>query len=127
MSKLSKNVKVKRQTRHKKIRQKVKGTKKVPRLNVFRSNMHIYAQLIDDENGITICSLSDMKLNKRRLNKVGLKKDEGITPSFEVGLQIAKSANVKKIKKVVFDRGGFQYHGRIRAVAEGAREGGLKF
>jgi len=109
----------KRNRRHIRIRAKVKGTKKCPRLSVFRSNNHIYAQLIDDEKGKTILSASDIKIDKNKLNKVQLAK--------EIGSLLAKKAIENKIEKIVFDRGGYKYHGRIKAIAEGAREAGLKF
>ena len=110
----------KRYRRHIRIRAKIKGTKKCPRLSVFRSNKYIYAQLIDDLNGKTLVSVSDIKINKKnKLNKIEKAK--------EIGSSLAKKAIDSKIKKIVFDRGGYKYHGRIKAVAEGAREGGLKF
>ena len=92
----------------------------MPRLSVFKSSKYIYAQLIDDEKGVTIVAARDEEV-----------KDKEKTAKAEsarlVGAEIAKKAADKGIKKAVFDRGGFQYHGRIRAVAEGARDGGLKF
>ncbi len=94
------------------------GTKQRPRLCVFKSANHIYAQLIDDEHGKVLASAHDVKL-KHKGNKV--------SHSLEVGKLIAKEALEKKIEKVVFDRGGFIFHGRVKAVADGAREGGLKF
>ena len=107
----------KRKKIHRKIRFKLFGTKSRPRLSVFRSLKHIYAQLIDDENKKIIASASDFK------SKKGTKLDKALG----VGKLIAKEALAKKIETVVFDRGGFVFHGRIKAVAEGAREGGLKF
>ncbi len=107
----------KRERIHKRIRSRISGTNAIPRLSVFKSAQHIYAQLIDDESGKVLVSISDMKMKKG-------KKTENST---EVGKLIAKEAIAKKIEKVVFDRGGFIFHGRIKAVAEGAREGGLKF
>lgn len=113
----------KRKRRHKKVRAKIFGTSKVPRLCIFRSSKHIYTQLIDDEKGKTILSSGDLKLKKTKTSssatKVGL--------AQEVGKVIAEKACKKGIKKVVFDRGGYKYHGRVKALAEGAREGGLKF
>lgn len=97
---------------------KITGTKGCPRLCVFRSQNHIYAQLINDEDGKILLSASDLKAKKK-----GKKTDI----AKEIGKTIAKSALDKKIEKVVFDRGGLVYHGRVKAVAEGAREGGLKF
>jgi len=113
----------KRQIRHKRIRAKIKGTHDIPRLGVFRSNKHIYAQLIDDEKGKVILLASDLELKK----KSGKKSDI----ARQVGELLAKKAldlsAGEKIEKVLFDRGGYQYHGRVRALAEGARKGGLKF
>ena len=115
----------KRKRRHKKVRAKIFGTKDRPRLCVFRSNKHIYAQLIDDEKGHTLGAVSDLKLPKN----VKLKKEmtRKVAIAYEVGKLIAKVAKEKGIEKVVFDRGGYKYHGRVKALAEGAREGGLKF
>ena len=102
----------KRLIRHRRVRAKIQGTAKVPRLCVFRSHQHIYAQLIDDDKGKTLASAQ---------GQANIKKAK------EVGKLIAQQALEKKIAKVVFDRGGYKYHGRVKAVAEGAREGGLKF
>ena len=110
----------KRIVRHNRVRAKTKGTGKSPRLSVFRSNRHIFAQLIDDVDGRTIASASDLKMSKKK----NIKKTE---IAKNIGMKLAKEASSKKIKAVVFDRGGYKYHGRIKAVAEGAREGGLKF
>jgi large subunit ribosomal protein L18 len=107
----------KRLQRHKKVRKNVVGSSERPRLSVFRSHQHIYAQIIDDTKGLTLVSESDF------LVKSGTKKDKAQT----VGENIAKKALQKKIKQVVFDRGGFIYHGRVQALAEGARKGGLEF
>ncbi len=109
-----------RKTRHKRIRAKVKGTAQRPRLSVFRSSKHIYAQVIDDEKGETIVSFSDLKMVKSKDEK---KQDL----AKKVGLEIARLAKEKNIESVVFDRGGYKYHGRVKKLAEGAREGGLKF
>ncbi len=121
---------VKRIRRHKRIRAKVIGTAKVPRLCVFRSNQHIYAQLIDDEKGKIIAMARDLELKVSK-RKTASGKDSDKTGktylAFEVGKLIATKASEKKISKVVFDRGGYQYHGRVKALADGAREGGLKF
>jgi large subunit ribosomal protein L18 len=113
--------KEKRYRRHRRVRAKIYGTASRPRLCVFRSAKHIYCQLIDDEKGKTLASASDLEL--KRLRKKLTKKEK----AFEVGKLIAKKAKNLKIEKVVFDRGGYQYHGRVKALAEGAREGGLKF
>ena len=119
VSKVSKNVK--RLKRHLRIRKNVSGTPAKPRLNVFRSNKQIYAQVIDDVNGKTLCSASS--LDKE------LKLDNGATveAASKVGALVAKRALEAKIKEVVFDRGGYQYHGRVQALAEAAREAGLEF
>ncbi len=110
--------KIDQKIRHKRVRAKIIGTKEIPRLCVFRSNKHIYAQLIDDEKGKTLVSVKDVEIKKKN------KKTE---LAFEVGKLIAKKAIEKKIEKIVFDRAGYQYHGRVKSLADGAREGGLKF
>ena len=110
----------KRIRRHKKIRMDIHGTKDRPRLSVFRSNQHIYAQLIDDDKAKVLLSVSDMKIKAKK----GEKKSD---IAKEVGKIIAKKALENKIETVVFDRAGFLFHGRVKALAEGAREGGLKF
>jgi len=110
----------KRLRRRKKIRAKVSGTDQRPRLCVFRSSKHIYAQLINDEKGKVVVSANDKEIKKT----AGKKKTE---IAKEIGKLIAQKAIEKKVGKAVFDRGGYLYHGRIKAVAEGAREGGLKF
>src|SRR4030042_3618677 len=106
----------KRHKRHKKIRARVFGTKEKPRLCVFKSDKHIYAQLINDEKGKTIASVSDFNCKKIKTGK-----------AKEIGKLIAKKAKDLKIEKVVFDRGGYKYHGQVKELAEGAREGGLLF
>lgn len=108
---------LKRQRIHTKIRAKIFGTKDRPRLCVFKSANHIYAQLIDDGTAKVLFEASDLKL----------KKGKKVDHAMEVGKLIAKGAKEKKIEAVVFDRGGFRFHGRIKAVAEGAREEGLRF
>lgn len=108
----------KRIRRHNRVRAKISGTTERPRLCVFRSASHIHAQLVDDDKGRTVLSLSDVGVKKPKA-----KKDN----AYEVGKEIAKLAIEKKIKEVVFDRGGYKYHGRVKALADGAREGGLKF
>jgi large subunit ribosomal protein L18 len=106
--------------RHKRVRSKISGTPECPRLNVFRSEKHIYAQLIDDIGKITLCAASSVEKTFEGSggNKDGAKK---------VGKLIAERAKEKGIEKVVFDRGGYLYHGRIKELADGAREGGLNF
>lgn len=102
------------------VRAKIKGTLEKPRLSVYRSNKYIYAQIIDDIKGKTIVGVSQKNLSLKD-------KSKRVEKSKELGVLIAKKALVKKIKEVVFDRGSYKYHGRVKAVAEGAREGGLKF
>jgi large subunit ribosomal protein L18 len=116
----------KRKNRHIRIRAKVKGTNSRPRLCLFRSNKHIYAELIDDQKGKILVSGSDFELEK---NKGKEKKSEKgkIAKANAVGKLIAEKALEKGFKKAVFDRGGFNYHGRVKALAEGAREKGLEF
>lgn len=112
--------KERRKKRHKRIRKKVFGTLERPRLCVFRSNKHIYCQIIDDERAHTLVSASDLELRlEKKLKKTEIAK--------EVGKLIAKKALEKNIKKVVFDRAGYKFHGRVKALAEGAREAGLIF
>jgi len=112
--------KEKRINRHKKIRSKIHGTSDRPRLFVFRSNQHIYAQLVNDEKAKILASASDKDVKAAK----NVKKLE---MAREVGKLIAKKAQEIKIEKVVFDRGGFIFHGRIKALADGAKEAGLKF
>jgi large subunit ribosomal protein L18 len=112
-----KNVKIaKRERRHVKIRTRVAGTAEKPRLSVFKSNLYIYAQLINDDAGTTIAAASSMKV-----------KGAKAVAAEKVGEALAKAALAKGVKKVVFDRGGFKYTGRVKALAEGARKGGLAF
>jgi large subunit ribosomal protein L18 len=127
----------KRYRRHRRVRAKISGTAERPRLCVFRSLKHIYAQLIDDDKGHTLVSAGDLELGQKTKNKkqkaksrkpaAGSQLKGKVAMAFEVGKLIAKKALEKKIEKVVFDRGGYKYHGRVKALAEGAREGGLKF
>ena len=118
VSKIDKNAM--RLKRHIRVRGKISGTPERPRLNVFRSNANIYAQIIDDVNGVTPVSANTLE-----------KGFEGATGNAEaakkVGVALAERAKAKGIEEVVFDRGGYVYHGRVAALAEGAREGGLKF
>ena len=104
--------------RHKRVRAKISGTAERPRLNVFRSEKNIYAQVIDDVSGVTLCSASSLKLEGSGGNKAAAR---------EVGKAVAQAALAKGIEVVVFDRGGYLYHGRVAELAEGAREAGLKF
>ncbi len=105
--------------RHKRIRKKIFGSQNRPRLCVFRSNRHIYAQIIDDSRGIVLCGVSSEGEEFK-----GKKKTE---IALEVGKKIAEIAKSKGIESVCFDRGGYKYHGRVKALAEGARQAGLKF
>ena len=109
-----------RLARHQRVRNKISGTAACPRLDVFRSLQHIYAQLIDDEAGVTICSASTVE---KDFTEYGGNK----TAAKKVGETLAKRAKEKGIEECVFDRGGYIYHGRVQELAEGAREGGLKF
>lgn len=113
------NKRIKKSKRHIRVRKKIAGTQKVPRLVVFRSNKHVYAQLINDANGVTIVAASDQKLAKVKVNKMELAK--------KVGLNLANLALKKNIKNVVFDRAGYKYHGRVKALADASRGGGLNF
>lgn len=104
--------------RHTRVRSKISGTAECPRLNVFRSSKNIYAQIIDDINGVTLVAASTLELEGNGGNEEA---------AFKVGEAIAKKAADKGITEVVFDRGGYIYHGRVKELAEGARQGGLKF
>jgi large subunit ribosomal protein L18 len=108
------------QKRKARVRAKISGTADCPRLTVFKSNLHIYGQLVDDEKGKTLVSVSDLNLKQTA-------KENKVAVSQKVGEELAKKAITKKIKKVVFDRNGFKFHGRVKALAEGARKGGLEF
>ena len=114
------NKKVIRLRIHKRIRKKISGTPERPRLAVFRSVKHIYAQVIDDAAGRTVAAASS---NEKGASFVG----GNIAGAKEVGRLVAERAKEKGIKSVVFDRGGYQYHGRVKALADAAREGGLEF
>ena len=103
--------------RKRRVRAKVSGTAARPRLSVYKSTVHIYGQLIDDDKQVTLAAMSDLKV------KTGKK----VEKAEKVGEELAKLALAKKIKKVTFDRNGFRYHGRVKALAEGARKGGLEF
>ena len=117
IKKESKNVQ--RLMRHKRVRKNISGTSEMPRLNVFRSNSQIYAQIINGETGTTLASSSSVQLK--------IKNGGNIEGAKLVGADIAKKAKEAKISKVVFDRGGYQYHGRVEALADAARENGLEF
>ena len=107
----------KRKRRRNRVRAKIAGTAKRPRLAVFKSNKYIYAQIIDDDSHNTIAATSSLKMGANKL----------IENAEKVGKEIAKKAQEKKIKEVVFDKGGFMFTGKIKALADGARKGGLKF
>ena len=110
-----------RKARHERVRNKVYGTKEVPRLNVFRSNNNIFAQIIDDEAAVTLVSASSID------KELKLENGGNSEAAAKVGELIAKRAKKAKITKVTFDRGGYQYHGRVKALADAARENGLEF
>lgn len=110
-----------RQKRHARVRAKLSGTEARPRLNVFRSSKHIYAQLIDDVNGVTLASASTLD------KEVGIEATGNADAAKKVGELIAKRAVEKGYKTVVFDRGGYLFHGRVKALADSARENGLEF
>ena len=105
--------------RQRRVRGKIIGTQETPRLSVFRSNNYIYAQLIDDTAGVTLLGISEKHVEEKSKTPIATAKSLGVT--------IAKKAKEKKITKVMFDRGHYRYHGRVKALAEGAREGGLEF
>ncbi len=106
-----------RQRRHARIRARVSGTKEMPRLSIYKSNRHMFAQIIDDTTGETIVGLSSAKAEGKNMTE----------KSKSLGQMIAKAAVAKKITKICFDRGGFKYTGKIKLFADSAREGGLKF
>jgi len=109
-----------RKKRHRRVRSKISGTPERPRLNVFRSEKHIYAQVIDDTNGVTVCSASSVE---KDFEGSGANKEA----ARKVGKAVAERATAIGIGTVVFDRGGYIYHGRVKELAEAAREGGLTF
>ena len=118
----------KRKIRHLRVRKKISGTSDSPRLSIFRSNKFIYAQIINDDENKTIVSCSSMDsevLKDKTENKSGLTTKN--FDAYKVGLAISNKCKKSGIKKVVFDRGGYRYHGRVKALADGARENGLEF
>ena len=119
INKVSKNAS--REKRHLRIRQTLKGTAEKPRLSVFRSNSQIYAQIIDDVTGKTLCSASSLD------KELKLAHGSNVAAATEVGTLVAKRALALKIETVVFDRGGYLFHGRVKALADAARAAGLKF
>lgn len=142
MENLQKRKRVLKQRRHKRIRSKISGTANCPRLCVFRSNKYIYAQLINDTAGKILAVANNQKIqlkDKKESKQIPSQKAKGdmkkkvayatgkTAMAYEVGKLIANAAFKKKIKKVLFDRGGYKYHGRVKALAEGARDAGLRF
>lgn len=106
-----------KERRIKRVRAKINGTETMPRMSVYRSNKHIYAQIIDDTKGMTLAAVSDLDIKE---------KGTGLAKAAKIGQKIATTAKLKKINQVIFDRHGYRYHGRVKALAEGARSGGLK-
>ena len=119
----SKTARAARKRRHVRVRERVTGTAARPRLDVFRSLNHIYAQIIDDETGVTICEASTRNRDLRDRIETG----GNIAAARVVGVALAEQAKAKNVERVCFDRNGYRYHGRLKALAEAAREGGLKF
>jgi large subunit ribosomal protein L18 len=120
-----------RQRVHRRIREKMLGTAERPRLNIYRSLNHIYAQVIDDMRGVTVVSASSLEGSKVKSSEGGKGKPSktggNVASARDVGRSIAERAKQKGVQKVVFDRGGYLYHGRIKALADAAREAGLQF
>lgn len=111
-----------------KLKSKIIGSKDRPRVSVSKSNKYIYAQIIDDENQKTLISGNDKKIKKpKKLTKDNGSISTKVQKAHDLGIELAKKAKTKKITAVVFDRGNYRYHGRVKALAEGLREGGLKF
>ena len=123
-----KNKLERRASRHHRVRAKISGTAIIPRLCVSRSNKHICAQLIDDQKGVTLAVFGDQKMVLKPKSTQDKDQLTGKRArAYEVGVEIAKKAQELKAKKVVFDRSGYRYHGRVKSLAEGARKGGLEF
>ena len=120
---MSSNKEKSRKRRHKRVRKKISGSSDIPRLNVFRSTKHIYAQIIDDLSGRTLVSASTIDSDLKGKLKAG----GNIEAAKRIGSLVAERAVGNSINKVVFDRGGYIFHGRVKALADAAREGGLKF
>jgi large subunit ribosomal protein L18 len=125
LTKISKNKK--RGFSHDRIRKKLQGTSERPRLNVYRSLNHIYVQVIDDLSGKTLVSASTAEVNKAQGKKEERPSGGNVASAKAVGKAIAERAKAKGVTKVVFDRGGYIYHGRVKALADAAREAGLRF
>ena len=121
---MKKSREVGRKQRHRRVRRKITGTEQRARLNVFRSHLHIYAQLVDDLKGHTLVSASSLKLEG---SAPAAGESKRIAQAKAVGRELATRARAKGIDKVSFDRSGYRYHGRVAALAQGAREGGLQF
>lgn len=119
--------KMKRARRHRRVRAKISGTRLTPRLAVFRSSHHISGQLIDDSEGKTVVAAHDMILARKELSLAPKELPAKARIAFVVGKKLAEAARAKGIARIVFDRGGFSYHGRVKAFADGARAGGLEF
>jgi len=119
MAKKEENKQDQKNRRKKRVRVKIFGTSKKPRLSVFRSLKHLYVQLIDDQKGVTLASAEDAEIKAEAGKKIDV--------AFKVGELVAAKAEKLNITEVVFDKSSFKYHGRVKAVAEGARKGGLKF
>jgi large subunit ribosomal protein L18 len=115
-----------RQKIHSRIRKRLQGTTERPRLNIYRSVSHIYAQVIDDSKGVTLVSASSLEIGKVADGKTHVS-GGNIAAAKQVGKSVAERAKNSGIRKVVFDRGGYLYHGRVKALAEAAREAGLEF
>jgi len=113
-----------RTNRRKRIQARIRGTKECPRISLFRSKKHLVLQLIDDVSAKTVLSASDAQLKEKDFKK---EKNPGIAKAFTVGKMLAEKAKASGISRAVFDRGGYLYHGRVKAAADGAREGGLEF
>ena len=111
-----------RTKRHRRVRKKIRGTRERPRLVVFRSLRHVYAQLVDDDAGRTVCAASSLDPNLK-----GKVAGGNVDGAKTVGEEVGRKALAQNIKTVVFDIGGYKYHGRVKALAEGARDAGLKF
>jgi len=115
----------KRIRRHTRGRAKIKGGDKNPRLSIFRSSNHVYVQLIDDNRGLTLASASDREIKAKKTD--GKEMTNKVAMAYEIGKLIAQKAKDLKIEKAIFDKSGYDYHGRIKALAQGARDGGLVF
>jgi large subunit ribosomal protein L18 len=124
---MSEQSRIARKRRHRRVRKKVSGTPSRPRLNIFRSLQHIYAQIINDEIGHTLVSGSTLDVEVKRLCREQTNGLDKTAQARVVGKVMAERALAQGVTKVVFDRGGYKYHGRVKALAEGLREGGLEF